>query len=146
MTMSILNPTEIQGLNDALDDEYLSHETYQQVIRDLGEVRPFSNIVEAEQRHIDALLALFEKYAVAPPANRWAGRVPRFDSVQAACMAGVKAEMDNMAVYDRVFKTTAREDILAVYSALRAASQDRHLPAFERCARGRSAGHDRGGR
>jgi hypothetical protein len=134
--MSILNPTEIQGLNDALDDEFHAHETYLQVIRDLGEVRPFSNIVEAEQRHIDALLALFEKYGVAPPANRWAGRVPRFDNVQAACVASVQAEIDNMAVYDKVFKTTTREDILAVYSALRAASQDRHLPAFQRCAQG----------
>ena len=83
------------------------------MISDLGEVRPFGNIVKAAQRHIDALLALFEKYAVAPHANRWTGRVPRFDSVQAACTAGVKAEMDNMAVYDRVFKTRAHEDILA---------------------------------
>jgi hypothetical protein len=138
--MTILNPTEIQGLNDAVDDEFRSRDTYLQVVRDFGEVRPFSNVVEAEQRHIEALLGLFEKYAVAPPANRWVGAVPRFDSVQAACVAGVQGEIDNIAVYDRVFKTTIREDILAVYSALRSASQDRHLPAFQRCSQGRGNG------
>lgn len=38
--MSILDPTEIQGLNDALDDEFRERETYMQMIRDSGVVRP----------------------------------------------------------------------------------------------------------
>jgi len=47
-----LSPPEQQALADALDDEYKSHETYLQVIRDFGAVRPFINIVQAEARHI----------------------------------------------------------------------------------------------
>jgi hypothetical protein len=44
-----------------------------------------------------------------------------------------------VAIYDRVLNSTTRPDILRVYSALREASLERHLPAFRRCA-------ERGGR
>ncbi|VTZ25278.1 conserved hypothetical protein [Methylocella tundrae] len=129
-----LDDTEVQALSDTLDDEYKSRETYAQVIRDFGDVRPFVNIVEAEARHASALLNLFEKYGVSPPANRWAGKAPRFSSVHEACVAGIQGEIENVAIYDRALKSTQRPDILAVYQALRSASQDRHLPSFQRCA------------
>ncbi len=54
---------EIEDLLMALDDRYKARATYRQVLADF-EVRPFSNIVEAEQRHIDALLVLFERYGI----------------------------------------------------------------------------------
>ena len=129
-----LNDAERQALAAALDDEYKSHETYRRVIADFGPVRPFINIVEAEARHIAALLALFKKYAMAPPANRWAGQAPRFADVHAACVAGVQGEIDNVALYDGLLQATQRTDVLQVFHALRSASQDRHLPAFQRCA------------
>ncbi|MDZ7592118.1 MAG: hypothetical protein U5L05_15855 [Rubrivivax sp.] len=139
-----LNDAEQQALAVALDDEYKSHETYQQVIRDFGPARPFINSVEAEARHISALLALlaplalfalFAKYAVAPPANRWAGKAPRHAGVHDACVAGVQGETDNVVIYDGLLLTTQRSDLLDVLHALRSASQDRHLPTFQRCAR-----------
>lgn len=139
-----LDARERQALADALDDEYKAHETYARVIRDHGEARPFINIVEAEARHIQALLALFEHFGVTPPENRWAGNTPRFASVHDACAAGVQAEIDNVALYDRLFASTQRPDVLAVFEALRSASQDRHLPAFRRCVEG--GGKGRGGR
>jgi soluble lytic murein transglycosylase-like protein len=129
-----LSDAERLALATALDDEYKSHETYRRVIADFGPVRPFINIVEAEARHIAALLALFKTYAVAPPANRWAGRAPRFADVHAACVAGVQGEIENVALYDRLLPATQRPDLLQVFHALRSASQDRHLPAFQRCA------------
>jgi hypothetical protein len=129
-----LDDTEVQALKDTLDDEYKSRETYAQVIRDFGEVRPFINIVDAEARHVNALLNLFKKYGVAPLTNRWAGKTPRFSSVHEACVASVQGEIENVAIYDRALKSTRRSDILAVYQALQSASQDRHLPAFQRCA------------
>lgn len=128
-----LDAAEIQALSDTLDDEYKSRETYAQVIRDFGEVRPFINIVDAEARHANALLNLLQKYSVTPPTNRWASRAPRFASIQEACAACVQGEIDNVALYDRALKSTQRLDIIAVYRALRSASQDRHLPAFQRC-------------
>ena len=38
---------------------------YRQVIRTFGEIRAFTNIVEAEDRHIEVLLALFTNHATA---------------------------------------------------------------------------------
>ena len=45
--MSELNQTEIGALSEALDDEYRAWATYDQVIRDFGEVRPFDNVLES---------------------------------------------------------------------------------------------------
>jgi len=129
-----LSEAERQGLADALDDEYKARATYARIIEDFGGVRPFVNIVEAEKRHISALLGLFERYGIAPPPDRWTGAPPRFSNLLEACAEAVQAEIDNVAIYDRVLKTTARADILSVYHALREASLERHLPAFRRCA------------
>lgn len=129
-----LSDAELQALAAALDDEYKAHATYDQLIRDFGPVRPFVNIVEAEARHIAALLALFERYGIAPPESRWADKAPRFASVHDACVAGVQGEIDNVRLYDRLLASTQRSDILGVFQALRSASQDNHLPAFRRCA------------
>jgi hypothetical protein len=134
-----LDSTEIQALTATLDDEYKSRETYAQVIRDFGEVRPFINIVDAEARHASALLALFSKYAVTPPNDRWLGKAARHTSLHAACVASIQGEIDNVAIYDRALTSTKRADILAVYQSLRTASLERHLPAFRRCS-------ERGGR
>ncbi len=130
----VLTEAERQGMADALDDEYKARATYARVIADFGGVRPFVNIVEAEKRHVSALLGLFERYGIAPPPDRWTGSPPRFSSLSAACAGAVQAEIDNVAIYDRVLKTTQRADILSVYQALREASLERHLPAFRRCA------------
>ena len=129
-----LGEAERQALEAALDDEYKSYTTYDQVVRDFGEVRPFINIVEAEARHIAALLAVFATYGIIAPANRWPALVARFASLHEACVASVQGEIDNVAIYDRALTTTQRTDIVTTYQALRSASLDRHLPAFRRCA------------
>jgi hypothetical protein len=139
---AILDETEQQALLDALDDEYCAWATYDQVIRDFGFERPFTNIREAEARHIEALRALFQRYELEMPENTWPGRVSHFASIRQACEAGIKAEIENAALYERLMRSTTRQDILAVFANLQRASQERHLPAFRRCAtraRGRGA-------
>jgi len=131
--MSELADADIRVLHEALDDEYRSWATYGQVIADFGDVRPFSNIREAEARHIGALLGLFEHYGLAVPANPWPGNVERYPNVRAACQAAVAAEIANGEMYQRLLGVTQRPDILAVLGRLQAASRQRHLPAFERC-------------
>lgn len=143
--MSVLDDAEEQALRDALDDEYRAWATYDQVIRDLGAERPFINIREAEARHIEALRALFQRYGLQIPENTWPGRVPRFASMREACEAGIAAEIENAALYERLMRSTNRQDILAVFDNLRRASQERHLPAFRRCAT-RGAGRGARGR
>ena len=57
MTQQInpLSALEIHALHEALEDEYRAWATYDQVIADFGDVRPFNNIRNAEARHIEAL-------------------------------------------------------------------------------------------
>lgn len=131
-----LSKEEIQGLLLALNDEYLATATYEQVNRDLNDPRPFVNIVEAERRHAERLKALFTKYGVAIPDNPWPGNVQKFSSVTEACKASVEGELLNRDLYTRLFKTTQRPDIVATYKDLQRASEENHLPAFERCSSG----------
>ena len=146
--MTTLSNKEIPVLLEALDDEYLAYVTYSQVIEDFGPIRPFINIREAEGRHITALLELFERYDIPIPDNPWPGKVDRYQSVEAACKAGVASEIANGEMYDRLIQNTQKEDVITVLKNLQAASQQRHLPAFQRCVeRGvggsgqQSAGH-----
>lgn len=137
---------DFQALCEALDDEYKARATYRAVIGRFGPVMPFANIVHSEQRHIDALLGLFAARGWQAPADRWNGRVEPPASVKDACRAGVEAERDNVALYDRITAMTTAPDILAVFDALRSASAERHLPAFLRHLEGRGCGCGGGGR
>ena len=143
--MSSLSETEIHALHAALDDEYCAWATYDQIISDFGEVPPFSNIREAEVRHIAALRSLFVRYALPVPENPWLGKVPRYASLREACAAAVTAEIANGRLYERLLASTDRPEILTVFRNLREASQQRHLPAFQRCARYRSELRGTGG-
>lgn len=135
-----LTEDEIRALHEALDDEYLSWTTYDQVLRDFGEVRPFINIRGAEARHIEALRTLYIRYGVEMPKNTWLGRVERYPDLQTACEAGVKAEIANAEMYGRLLTVVQRPDVRRVLIRLQTASQQRHLPAFERCVQRRSGG------
>jgi hypothetical protein len=145
--MSDLTDAEIGALRETLDDEYRSWATYDQVIADFGEVRPFSNIRAAEARHIEALQELFTRYDLQVPPNPWRSKVTRYASLQAACEASVAAEIANGAMYARLRQMTLRPDLLRVFQNLQDASEQRHLPAFRRCSeRTADAGAGRGGR
>jgi len=72
MTMSLE-----EALRRALEDEYHARATYRAVLDAFGDVRPFVNIVESEERHIQALKRLLEKPGLAVPQENWAGRVLR---------------------------------------------------------------------
>jgi hypothetical protein len=130
-------------LLEALDDEHRAWASYDQVIEDFGPVRPFTNIRASEERHIAALRQLFEHYGLAIPENPWPGRVERYGSLEEACKAGVEAEIANGSMYDRLIRGTQKPDIVRVLSNLQDASQQRHLPAFQRCA---GRGYGRGQR
>jgi rubrerythrin len=135
-----------EALQAALDDEYHARATYRAVLDAFGEVRPFINIVESEERHIEALKRQCEKHRIEVPSDPWAGRVTAPESLKQACDDAVKAERDNAALYEKLIEA-AREhpDVQETFRRLQAASQQRHLPAFERAA-GRGEGGGRGRR
>jgi hypothetical protein len=139
-SLTDLSASEIKALHLALEDECKAWSTYDQVIADFGKVRPFTNIRRADENHIAALVALFQRYGLAVPINDWPGNVATFDTLDQACEAGVQAEIDNAALYDQLVSMVDNPDIVQVFTALQQASQDQHLPAFEQCASGTETG------
>jgi rubrerythrin len=123
----------LEALTLALDDEYRARATYRKVIERFGPVRPFVNIVEAENRHIAALLRQFQRLHAAPPADTWEARVTASDTLEEACAAGADAEIENQALYARLLDRVTDVEARAVMLRLQAASRERHLPAFRRC-------------
>ena len=130
-----LSESEIEALSLALDDEYKAWSVYDQVIADFGAVRPFTSIQQAEEKHIAALVTLFDRYGLSVPVNEWPGNVPSFDSLAEACEAGVQAEIENAALYDQLLGMADNRDVIQVFTSLQQASMTKHLPAFERCTR-----------
>lgn len=130
-------PQEVRdALLQALDDEYKALATYESIMNTHGNVRPFSMIARAEQRHITSLLSLFDKYGIDIPINPYLGNIPVPDSITASCQAGVKAEIANAALYaeNLLPVVTNYPDITQVFTNLMNASQEKHLVAFQRCS------------
>lgn len=123
------------ALLSALDDEYKARATYEAVMAKIGSIRPFSMIIRAEEQHISALKALFDKYGVAIPSDPWTGKISAPDTLGASCQAGVDAEIANASLYRDQLLPAAKDyaDITGVFTNLMQASQERHLPAFDRC-------------
>ena len=130
----LLSDDEVSALHEALDDEYKAIATYDRVLADFGAIRPFANIVEAERRHVRALAEILDRDGLPLPASSWDDRAPRYESIQEACSAGVEAEIENSAMYDRLIAVTTHADIVDVYENLQRASQENHLSAFRRCS------------
>ncbi len=141
-----------QALVDAIQDEYKTRALYQKVIDTFGEVRPFSNIVKGEEQHIEELKLLFEKYGVDVPKDEWHEKVPEFTTIQDACEAGIKAEIENVKMYDKLLPSFKEQDIIDGFTYLRDSSQNKHLSSLQRCVntggtgRGRRAGAQGRGR
>ena len=131
-----LSDSEITALGSALNDEYKAEATYQKILDTFGEdTTPFNNIINAEVKHSTKIIELYEKYDLDVPENDLYYQTPEFETVTGACSAAVQAEIDNVALYDELDSEIDNEDIQVVFASLRRASQESHLPAFERCVK-----------
>lgn len=119
-------------LTAALLDEYLAQATYEQIINTYGDVKPFTNIVLAEQQHINLLLPLFETYGISVPENQAASQVVLPDSIASALATGVEAEKANIAMYEAFLaQDNLNDDVRTVFESLKTASIH-HLAAFSK--------------
>ena len=129
-------PNEVKtALDEAINDEYKALSTYEKVIGTFGQVRPFSMIKGAEGQHIASLKAIYDKYGLAIPENQWTDKIVAPITLQQACKTGVDAEIANVALYQNRLlpAVTNYEDITLVFTNLMNASQQKHLPAFDKC-------------
>ncbi len=121
-------------LTQASGAEHLALATYQAVIGALGSIAPFDNVASSEQQHVTAIAQLASEYGVSLPTT--AVSPPAAPSTKtAACQLGVDTEHRVIALYDTLLpRVGAYPDVTRVFTTLRSAAQDSHLPAFEQCA------------
>ena len=81
-----------EALTYAIQDEYLAQARYDTIIAKFGWIRPFTQIKSAEQRHISALLSLFERYNIKVPEDNAKQYTKEPGSLKEAFQAGVDGE------------------------------------------------------
>ena len=119
---------------DGWEDEQHAAAVYNAVLDQFGELRPFKNILQSEYQHIAAWETIMERYNIAIPEFT-APELDDFSSFSEACILAAEAEISNVALYATMFDAFAEyPDLLYVATALQTASQNQHLPAFERCS------------
>lgn len=100
----------------AIQDEYLAQAEYNAIIEEFGSIQPFSNIVLAEQTHINLLLPLFETYGIEVPVNNAIDSVVLPESITAALATGIDAETANIAMYNTFLaQTDLPDDVKTVF-------------------------------
>jgi len=120
-----------QMLTYAIQDEYLAKSEYEYIINEMNGTKPFTNIIKAEQTHIELLVPLFETYGFTLPEDTSKEHLVVPSSLTEAYKTGVKAEIDNIAMYDQFLTLDLPDDIRTAFITLRDASKN-HLAAFER--------------
>jgi hypothetical protein len=123
-------------LAEALQEEYKAEALYRSVLGTFGDGSPpFALVAQAEARHVEALQQMFARRQMTPPASAWTpASFPPFASIPIACAAGVTAEREDAAFYDKYLpRTDLPQDVRTVFTNLQRASLENHLPAFERC-------------
>lgn len=120
-------------LTYAIQDEYAAQAEYAEIISVYGSVKPYRSIVKAEEKHISALVSLFEDSGLMVPVNDAAADVVLPDSLKASYPVGVNAEIMNIDMYQRFLDEELPENVRNVFLSLMKASEN-HLAAFERAA------------
>jgi hypothetical protein len=139
-----LDANETAGLLQMREEEKLARDVYLTLYATWGK-RVFSNIIESEQRHMDAIKSLLDKYHLDDPAaGKLVGEFTNSDiqslynelvltgskSLEDAFKVGVRIEELDIQDLTTLVKATDNLDIKRVYANLLKASQ-RHLSAFE---------------
>jgi hypothetical protein len=113
----------------ALLDEIHARDTYIAMIEVYGEIKPLTHIMDAEQRHIDLLLPLFETYQIELPVSDYVPVVPQ--TIEEVMLLGQQAEIANIALYESFLTQELPDDIKEVFTSLVEAS-NHHLEAFSK--------------
>ncbi len=137
-------------LKYAIEDEYNARAEYNLILENFDVERPFTNIMSAEERHIEWLLPLFETYDIEVPQDVSADYVVLPSSLSETFSVGVDAEILNIEMYEAFLKQELPEDVRLIFERLKSASEN-HLKAFERnlttsgTGQGGNLGKNRGG-
>ena len=117
-------------LTYAIQDEYLARAEYDLITASFGSVRPFTNIMRAEETHIAAILPLLDAYGISAPADESASHAVSVATLTNAYQAGVTAEVNNIAMYETFLDQNLPDNVRDVFESLMRASEN-HLRAFQ---------------
>lgn len=128
------SPSIEEMMKYAIQDEYLAEAEYDVTIKQFGTVRPFTNIIQAEGKHISLLRAIYTQRGLAVPENDAEKYISPPSSIHAALAAGVQAEIDNIAMYQSflshpLLANAENADLKNLFTILMNASKN-HLVAF----------------
>lgn len=122
----------------AIQDEYLAHAEYAAIMAKFGQMTPYTNIKKAEEQHIAWLKDIFASFKLAVPIDVAAPYIHAPATLKEAAKAGVQAEIDNIAMYERFLAQPVLRDpnyaaVADLFARLKNASQN-HLAAFQKQA------------
>lgn len=115
----------------SVQDEYLAHGEYIAIIEKFGSQRPYDNIIKAEETHLGFLKEVYKSYNIDFPTDESASHIVIPSDLLEAAQTGVQAEIDNIKMYDLFLSYDLPENIIDVFSALKAGSES-HLLAFQK--------------
>ncbi len=111
--------------------EYANIARYAAIIDKFGPVQPYVNVKAAEEQHISALVRQLQRFGAEIPANPYLGKTSAPADLVSAAKAGVTGEQANVAMFDTLIPQVSDLGLTRVFSNLRGASQDMHLPLFQ---------------
>jgi hypothetical protein len=133
-TVSAVSAEELVQLERILTvlikDEYKARAEYQAIVSKFGEVTPFVNLIKAETSHIRALTQLFSTYGLEVPTDNGSDFSVVPSTLVDAYAMGIKAETDNIALYQAFLENELPTNVENVFTHLMNASES-HLSIFE---------------
>ena len=116
----------------AIQDEYAARAEYEYILNNFEVTTPFSKVIEAEIKHIEMLIPLFEAYNVVIPEDTSSEHLIEVTSLVDTYATGVQAEILNIAMYNLFLsQDDLPQDVIDIFTSLRNASEN-HLAAFEK--------------
>jgi hypothetical protein len=118
----------------AIEDEYSAKATYQALLVLFPQARIIENLLAAEQKHIDALVPLFETYNITIPLESTIPLTVAYGSIQEAALDIVAKEVSNITMYAHFLtQSDLPSDVEFLFTNLMNASI-KHQAAGERVA------------
>jgi hypothetical protein len=126
--------TIVDMLRWAAEDEYIARGEYEAIMKKFGTMRPYENIMAAEEQHLAWLKAEYQTRGMAFPADGSASNVVVPSTLKQAAQAGVDAEIANIRMYESFLahsELAKPENASAktLFEQLKRASEN-HLRAF----------------
>ncbi len=137
-----LSPEEVESISYIREEEKLARDVYLKLYEMYG-LQIFKNIADSEQRHMDAVLTLIEKYGLEDPVvdkvgvftnpelqelyNQLIERASQ--NVVEAVLVGALIEEKDIIDINKLIDTTDNPDIIRVFTNLVNGSAN-HLKAF----------------